>query len=103
MPGRQFTCRVIAGGMLAASMVRGTPQAAAQNSGAIPAAIANAAGTVGTGSVGSLLHQLVVGLLLKHDVELSKVRFVNIGASVDVFRAIVVGTVGAGAGENCNY
>jgi hypothetical protein len=84
-------------------MVRGTPQAAAQNSGAIPATIANAAGTVGTGSVGSLLHQLMVGVLLKHDVELSKVRFVNIGASVDVFRAIVVGTVDAGAGENCNY
>jgi hypothetical protein len=77
MPGRQFTCRVIAGGMLAASMVRGTAQAAAQNSGAIPATIADAAGTIGTGSVGSLLHQLVVGLLLKHDVELSKVRFVN--------------------------
>ena len=197
MPGRQFTRRAIAGGMLAASMVRGTPQAAAQKSGAIPATIANAAGivnatmqelmnqmgflqefgiepkilsiadgskvtagiiggeidgtmmtgfsqvfpaiergaklkvlagaallpmravftskpdvrtlkdlegrTVGTGSVGSLLHQLMVGLLLKHDVELSKVRFVNIGASVDVFRAIVVGTVDAGAGENCNY
>ena len=45
----------------------------------------------------------MVALLLKHDVELSKVRFVNIGASVDVFRAIVFGTIDAGAGENCNY
>jgi len=194
MPGHQFTRRAIVGGMLAASLVHGTPQAAAQTSGSMPATIANAAGivnatmqelmnqmgflqafgiepkilsiadgskvtagiiggeidctmmtgfsqvfpaiergakmkilggaallpmlavftskpdvrtlkdlegrTVGTGSIGSLLHQLMVALLLKHDVELSKVRFVNIGASVDVFRAVVVGTVDAGAGEN---
>ena len=55
--------------------------------------------TVGTGSIGSLLHQLMVALLLKHKVDVSKVRFVNIGASVDVFRAVVVGTVDAGPGE----
>jgi len=56
--------------------------------------------TVGTGSLGSLLHQLMVGLLDKYGVDSSKVKFVNIGASVDVFKATVVGTVDAGTGEN---
>jgi ABC-type nitrate/sulfonate/bicarbonate transport system substrate-binding protein len=54
---------------------------------------------VGTGSVGALLHQLMVALLRKHKVDVSKVRFVNIGSSVDVFRAVVAGTVDAGPGE----
>ena len=54
---------------------------------------------VGIGSVGALLHQLVVALLRKHGVDVSKVRFVNIGSSVDVFRAVVAGTVDAGPGE----
>ena len=55
--------------------------------------------TVGTGSLGALLHQLVVALLRKKGVDVSKVRFVNIGSSADVFRATVVGTVDAGLGE----
>ncbi len=55
--------------------------------------------TVGTGALGALLHQLVVGLLQKNGVDPAKVTFVNVGASGDVFRAATVGTVDAGTGE----
>ena len=55
--------------------------------------------TVGTGAMGALLHQLTVALLQKNGVDISKVTFVNIGASGDVFRATTVGTVDAGTGE----
>jgi NitT/TauT family transport system substrate-binding protein len=55
--------------------------------------------TVGTGSIGALLHQLVVALLRKKGVDEKKVRFVNVGSSVDVFRAVVAGTVDAGPCE----
>ncbi|HEY2330438.1 MAG TPA: PhnD/SsuA/transferrin family substrate-binding protein, partial [Acidimicrobiales bacterium] len=43
--------------------------------------------TVGTGSIGALLHQLMVALLAKKGVDITSVRFVNIGSSADVFRA----------------
>jgi ABC-type nitrate/sulfonate/bicarbonate transport system substrate-binding protein len=52
--------------------------------------------TVGTGSIGALLHQLMVTLLEKKGVDPKKVTFVNIGSSADVFRAVVAGTVDAG-------
>jgi len=52
--------------------------------------------TVGTGSVGALLYQLMVTLMEKKGVDIKKVKFVNIGSSADVFRAIVAGTVDAG-------
>jgi ABC-type nitrate/sulfonate/bicarbonate transport system substrate-binding protein len=52
--------------------------------------------TVGTGSIGALVHQLVTALLRKYKVDVSKVRFVNIGSSADVFRAVSAGTVDAG-------
>jgi len=55
--------------------------------------------TVGTGSVGALLHQLVVALLRKKGVDEKKVTFVNVGSSTDVFRAIVAGTIDAGPCE----
>jgi ABC-type nitrate/sulfonate/bicarbonate transport system substrate-binding protein len=55
--------------------------------------------TVGTGSIGALVYQLTVTLLRKYKVDISKVRFVNIGSSADVFRAVAAGTVDAGAGE----
>jgi NitT/TauT family transport system substrate-binding protein len=55
--------------------------------------------TVGTGSLGALLHQLVVALLRKQGVDEKKVRFVNVGSSTDVFRAIAAGTVDAGPCE----
>src|SRR5262249_26114978 len=54
---------------------------------------------IGTGALGALLHQLVVALLQKNGVDPAKVRFVNVGASGDVFRAATVGTVDAGTGE----
>lgn len=55
--------------------------------------------TIGTGSLGALLHQLVVGLLRKKGVDEKKIRFVNVGSSTDVFRAIAAGTVDAGPCE----
>jgi ABC-type nitrate/sulfonate/bicarbonate transport system substrate-binding protein len=55
--------------------------------------------TFGTGSVGALLHQLAVAILRKKGVDVSKVRFVNIGSSADVFRGVIVGTLDAGFGE----
>ncbi len=55
--------------------------------------------TIGTGSIGALLHQLCVALLVKNGVDVTKVRFVNIGASGDVFRATIMGTIDAGTGE----
>jgi len=55
--------------------------------------------TVGTGSVGALLHQLVVALLRKKGIDEKKVTFVNVGSSTDVFRAVVAGTVDAGPSE----
>jgi ABC-type nitrate/sulfonate/bicarbonate transport system substrate-binding protein len=55
--------------------------------------------TIGTGSIGALVHQLVVVLLTKYNVDVSKVRFVNIGSSADVFRAVSAGTVDAGPSE----
>ena len=55
--------------------------------------------TVGSGSVGALTYQLTVTLLRKFGVDVSKVRFVNIGSSADVFRAVSAGTVDAGVGQ----
>ena len=55
--------------------------------------------TVGTGSIGALLHQLMVALLRKKGVDEKKVTFVNVGSSTDVLRAIVAGTVDAGPAE----
>lgn len=55
--------------------------------------------TIGTGAIGALLHQLCVAILAKNKVDVSKVRFVNIGASGDVFRAAIMGTIDAGTGE----
>jgi ABC-type nitrate/sulfonate/bicarbonate transport system substrate-binding protein len=55
--------------------------------------------SVGTGSIGALLHQLVVALLRKKGVDEKKVTFVNVGSSTDVLRAVVAGTVDAGPSE----
>jgi ABC-type nitrate/sulfonate/bicarbonate transport system substrate-binding protein len=54
---------------------------------------------VGTGSIGALVHQLTVTVLKKYNVDTSKIRFVNIGSSANIFRAVQAGTVDAGAGE----
>jgi len=52
--------------------------------------------TVGTGSIGALLYQLMAALLQKKGVDIKKVTFVNVGSSADVFRAVVAGTIDAG-------
>ena len=55
--------------------------------------------TVGTGSPGALLHSITVELLRKNNVDPGKVKFVNVGSSADVFRAIVAKVVDAGPAE----
>lgn len=55
--------------------------------------------TVGTGSLGALVHQLTVATMRKFGVDESKVTFVNIGSATDIFRAVAVGTVDAGSSE----
>jgi len=55
--------------------------------------------TIGVGSVGALLHAMVIALLRKHKVDPASVRFVNVGSTADVFRAVVAGTVDAGVSE----
>ena len=55
--------------------------------------------TVGVGSLGALLHQMMVAILRKKGVDPVKVTFANIGSSADVFRAVVAGTVDAGPGQ----
>ena len=53
--------------------------------------------TLGTGSIGALVHQLTVTLLQKYGVDTAGIRFVNIGSSADIFRAVAAGTVDGGA------
>lgn len=55
--------------------------------------------TVGTGSLGALLHQMMVAIFRKKGIDPTKVTFANIGSSADVFRAVVAGTVDAGPGQ----
>ena len=55
---------------------------------------------VGSGSVGALVHQLTVTLLRQAGVPVDSVRFVSIGTSAEVFRAVRAGTVDAGVGPS---
>ena len=55
--------------------------------------------SVGIGALGSQLHQTMVALFRKYGVDGSKVKFANVGASVDVFRAVETRVVDAGAVE----
>jgi ABC-type nitrate/sulfonate/bicarbonate transport system substrate-binding protein len=52
---------------------------------------------IGTGSIGALVHQLTATLLQKYKVDVSGIRFVNIGSSSDIYRAVAAGTVDGGA------
>jgi ABC-type nitrate/sulfonate/bicarbonate transport system substrate-binding protein len=54
---------------------------------------------VGTGSLGALIHQMCVAAMRKAGVDDTKVTFVNIGSSNDIFRAVAAGTVDAGSTE----
>ena len=58
---------------------------------------------VGAGATGALLHHYMVALLRKHGVDVDKVRFVNVGSSTEVFRAVAAGTVDAGPGQISVY
>ncbi len=52
--------------------------------------------TIGSGSPGALLYQFTVAVLRKKGVDVSKVKFVNVGSSASVFKAVAAGTVDAG-------
>jgi NitT/TauT family transport system substrate-binding protein len=53
---------------------------------------------MGVGSVGSLDYLLTVTLLRKYSVDISTVRFVDIGSNIDTFKAVMAGTIDAGVG-----
>jgi ABC-type nitrate/sulfonate/bicarbonate transport system substrate-binding protein len=55
--------------------------------------------TVGVGAIGAQLHQAATALFRKKGVDLEKVRFVDIGSSGDVFRAVAAGRVDVGNGQ----
>ena len=51
---------------------------------------------IGAGSVGSALHQIMVAALQKSGVDPTSVRFVNVGSTIDILKAVAAGTVDAG-------
>lgn len=55
--------------------------------------------TVGIGALGAQLHQTMLALFRKYGVDSRKVRFVNVGSSVDVLRAVMARVIDAGASE----
>lgn len=55
--------------------------------------------TVGTGAMGAALHQKMVALLRKKGVDDKSVKFVNVGSSANIFKAVVAGQVDAGPGD----
>jgi NitT/TauT family transport system substrate-binding protein len=55
--------------------------------------------TVGVGALGALTHQLIYAALHKSGIDPAAVRFVSIGNSATIFRALLAGEVDAGFGE----
>jgi len=55
--------------------------------------------TVGVGPLGALTHQLIYAALLKHGIDPAAVRFVPIGSSSTIFKALQAGEVEVGFGE----
>ena len=55
--------------------------------------------TIGIGAIGAQLHSVAVALLRKKGVDVKKVKFVTVGSSGDVFRAVAAGVVDAGNGQ----
>ena len=51
---------------------------------------------VGVNALGALPHQLMVTIMQKKGVDVSKVTVRNVGSNTDIFRAIAAGTVDAG-------
>jgi len=55
--------------------------------------------TMGIGAAGALTHQLIYAALRKRRIDPAAVRFVSIGNSAAIFRALLAGQVDAGFGE----
>ena len=55
--------------------------------------------TVGTGAMGAALHQKMVALLRKKGIDDKQVKFVDVGSTANVFKAVVAGTVDAGPAD----
>jgi len=55
--------------------------------------------TIGVGSLGAQLHQVMVALLMKNGVDPASVTFANIGSSPDVFRAVTAKVIDAGPAQ----
>jgi ABC-type nitrate/sulfonate/bicarbonate transport system substrate-binding protein len=55
--------------------------------------------TIGVGSLGAQLHQIMLALLLKKGVDPSTVTWTNVGSTADVYRAVVQKTVDAGPAQ----
>ena len=55
--------------------------------------------SVAVGALGSQLHQFMIALFRKYGIDAAKVKFANVGASVDVLRAVQSGVVDAGPAE----
>lgn len=55
--------------------------------------------TVGVGKLGALTHQLIFAALHKKGIDPAAVRFVSIGNSATIFKAMLAGQVEAGFGE----
>jgi len=53
--------------------------------------------TMGSGAIGAAVHMLTTLVLEKNGVDVSKVQFRNIGSNAAIFKAIVGGTIDAGA------
>jgi ABC-type nitrate/sulfonate/bicarbonate transport system substrate-binding protein len=85
--------KVIGGGLLLA------PQAVYARDPAIRELKDLVGRTVGTGVMGAALHQKMVALLRKKGIDPASVRFVNVGSTVAVFKAVVAGTVDAGPAD----
>jgi ABC-type nitrate/sulfonate/bicarbonate transport system substrate-binding protein len=54
---------------------------------------------MGVGALGALTHQLAYAALRKRGVDPSRVHFVTIGNSANIFRALLAGDIDAGFGE----
>lgn len=52
--------------------------------------------TIGAGSIGSVLHQIMVATLQKSGVDPASVKFVNVGTTTDILKAVAAGTIDAG-------
>jgi ABC-type nitrate/sulfonate/bicarbonate transport system substrate-binding protein len=56
--------------------------------------------SIGTGAVGALAYVATVAMLLSAGVNISKVTFVNIGSTADVFKAVAAHKVDAGPAQH---